>query len=53
MGVPYTHRIPECDHEWQVSLDGTMEICRECGEQRDYDPTPEDDGRDFTPPYEP
>jgi len=42
----------ECEHEWEVSLDGTHEICAACGDMREYDGAV-DDGRDFTEPYEP
>lgn len=41
-----------CDHEWQCNDGGYVETCTLCSETRDYDGS-QDDGRDFTPPYEP
>ena len=41
----------DCDHEWSTE-DGYTETCALCGATRDYDGS-QDDGRDFTPPYEP
>lgn len=40
------------DHEWECNDGGYIERCAICGETRDYDGS-QDDGRDFTPPYEP
>ena len=45
-------RCHPADHEWECDDDGYTETCAICGEIRDYDGA-EDDGRDFTPPYEP
>lgn len=45
----------ECEHEWEVTPAGVYEVCVLCvlcGAAREYDGT-QDDGRDFTPPYEP
>lgn len=42
----------ECEHEWEVTRAGYYEICVLCGASREYDGS-QDDGRDFTPPYEP
>jgi len=41
----------ECDHEFERQPNGDA-LCLECGEVREYDGG-EDDGRDFTEPYEP
>lgn len=43
--------IEDCDHEWERQPNGDV-ICLECGEVREEDGD-NDDGRDFTPPYEP
>lgn len=41
----------ECEHDWEYTGCG-IETCRLCGDTRDQD-YDMDDGRDFTPPYEP
>jgi hypothetical protein len=42
----------ESDHMWEPLNPGYTEKCTECGKVRDYEGG-QDDGRDFTPPYEP